>query len=103
MPLRLLATAAAALVLTGCAGNDAETAAAQCEARWQAAADESDVDAVHDQLHLAFTACTDYDQWVATSERFPAELLEGFTPESFVDVGCEEPDLVGTPVCDTRP
>ena len=106
MHLRLLVVRAVVAVpvigLCGCAGTSPETTATQCETSWQAAAEESDSERAHDRMHESFSACSSYEQWRQVGERFPDELLEGFTPEGFVDVGCTESDLVDSAVCTTR-
>jgi hypothetical protein len=118
--MRLLAAVLLAITLTACGdtgedspdtgapaatvpADDNSSAGGDCDEAWQAAADVSDTEDTHEDLHPAFTACTSFDEWAAASERHPS-VLDGSDPLVYAQIQCEYvTELSDSPVCTSLP
>lgn len=56
----------------------------------------------HELMHRSCHRCADYDEWLETSQDYPASPLEGSKPKAFVEQGCLERDIARSMVCLSR-
>lgn len=103
---QVAAAAVLALALTGCGGGGDEastSAGGDCDEAFQTASEVSDFQDTQEDLHPAFSACADYEEWAAASERYPT-VLDGADPRTYASNQCQfTPALASTPVCTTLP
>jgi hypothetical protein len=102
MKTRTIVTALVALfALSACGGESDSSEASACEDAFAEAAQVDEMQDAHSDLWPAFEACGSVEEFAAASDAHP-DALDGVDPQTYAENQCaSEPEVEGTPVCES--